>query len=474
MNERLRWLTSIVLALAFLDGSLALLDRREEKAHEYHAGDPLVAFEPAGVAKVTLTRPNKKPLVLARTQGGSWVVATAKDFPVRPNKVEQTLARMKTWKRDRIAGDSAVHDKFAVTKDKGISVKVEDFAGQTLSEVIIGSLTGVDTEEARKNSGNLDPKTMGRYMREAREDAVYVVPDFVTGEFEPDDMEWFERPITGGDEAKVVQLAIKRRSGEQFLVSFTPPFPRLAGPEPKPVDADRARAIAREVLQAYAVDTIDGDDKSLGLQPPALIAEVVLSDSPRPVQLLVGDVAPPSSTVAASYVARVPEKPGPLLVPQSALAQVMSATSDSLLLQHVFGEKAASNVSKLSLREGPKTTTVTKLGNDWNVSYVASGMTAAPRKLDPAQDAKRLRAFTAALQLPVAQFDPAGVGAHGLGPPSGELKVELNNGQEKHELQLGTGEGSLFWVRRSDLGCALAVPVESWLELKAAIEALAE
>ncbi len=408
MNERLRWLISIVAALALLDGSLALLDRREEKTREFHPGDPLVAFEPAGVAKVILTRPNKKPLVLARTQGGSWVVATAKDFPVRPNKVEQTLARMKTWKRDRIAGDAGVHDKFSATKEKGISIKVEDFAGETLSEVIIGSLTGVDTEEARKNSGNLDPKTMGRYMREAREDTVYVVSDFVTGEFEPDDQEWFERPITGGDESKVVRLAVKRRTGEQFMVAFDAPYPRLAGPEPRPVDVDKARAIAREVVQAYAVETIDGDDKALGLQPPLLVAEVVFSDSPRPVQLVVGDVAPPSSTVVASYVARVPDKPGPLLVPQSALAQVMSATSDSLLLQHVFGEKIASNVSRVSLRVGPKTTSITRDGASWTVSYVASGMTAAPRKLDPANDAKRVRAFTAALQLPVAQFDPVG------------------------------------------------------------------
>jgi hypothetical protein len=476
LTPRLRWILVTVLVLGGVDALLAVADRKVEEAHEVHPGDPLVKFDPAGVAKLTLARKGKKPLVLARTQpqGGSWVVASAKDFPAQGTRVEQTLATILGWKRDRTGGDAAMHEKFAVTRDTGITIRIEDFSGQTICELIQGSLTGLDVNQAHANGGQVDTSKVGRFVRLANEEPIYVIPGFVTSEFEPEVQQWLERPITGGDESKARALIIRRKSGENLSVLLDPPYPRFATPDAHPVDADKVHGLVREVLNAYAVETIDGDDAKLGLQPPLMVAEVVLGEGTKPVQLLLGETAPTTSGVPASYVARVPEKPGPLLIPQMAVAQLYSATSESVALNHVFGEKQPNAITKAVFRDGPRSVTL-EHGTGaagWSVSVVDSGVNPAPRKLDSAHDPKRLRVLNAIVQLPTVAFDHQGLLAHGLVQESAGLSLEL--GKEHIELTIGALEGPVLWVRRHDLPCAIGVAPEALGELRAAFAALGE
>src|SRR5581483_1179485 len=176
----------------------------------------------------------RSPLVLARAQGGAWVVASAKSFPARAGKVDQLLARIRSWKRERTAGEAKNHEQFSVTREKGIGVRIEDFAGAPLADILVGALTGLDPEEARNKGGNVDTSRIGRYMRLADEDPVYVVSDFVTGELEPDPQEWLERPITGGDESKAKSLVTPLRNGETLAFALDPPFPRMATANQRP------------------------------------------------------------------------------------------------------------------------------------------------------------------------------------------------------------------------------------------------
>jgi hypothetical protein len=467
MSERLQWLFALVFALGILDGALALVDRRTEAAREVKPGEPFVAFDAAGIAKIVVARSGKPPVVVARSAGQSWVVASSKNFPAKAPKVERVLARIKSWKRERVAGDKKIHDTYAVTPEKGITVKLEDFSGQTVCEFLMGAVAGIDPEKARTESGKLDPNMLGRYFRKSEEELVYFVQDFVTSDLEPSPNEWLDRPLTG-DETKARALRLRRRTGEEVTIQLDP-YPRLAA-DGKPLEPEKVKALVKELLNVNVQDTTDEDDAKAGLKPPALECDLALGEpnSPAlsPLRLLLGDAAAVPSGQPC-YAARVPDKPGPILVTQASVAQLVSATADSLALQHALGEKAPTAVTKASLVEGGRTITLAREGPGWNVTVITSG--ASPAK--PVPEAKRTRAIAAALGLAVTTFDPRGVSAHGLGGPQTTLTVEVGG---KHELFLGLEEGGAVWARRSDMACALGLSPESVAELRAAFAALAE
>jgi hypothetical protein len=295
----------------------------------------------------------------------------------------------------------------------------------------------------------------------------------VTSELEPDTAEWLERPIVAGDEAKVKGLVLRKKTGETLALLLDAPYPRLATPEARPIDGDRARALVHEVLQAYATDlSAETDDAKLGLQPPALTAEVVFGDGSPPARLLLGDAAPPSSHSNPSYYARVPEKPGPLLVPQMAVAQIVSATSESVALLHAFGEKQPGALARATFRDGERTITLEKDPRGaWTVSAVGSGVTVAPRRLEQADEPKRARALNAALGLKVEGFDRTNNDTHGLLAPQTALLIETAN-HERIELSFGSVDGMTVWGRRADLPFPLGLPADGLAELRSAFAAL--
>jgi hypothetical protein len=472
VSERILWPLALVAGLLILDGTLAFLDRHKDTT-EATAGGPIVPFDPAGVAKITLSREGKRSLVVSRAAQGAFVVATAKGFPARAGKVDATLKRLLNWRKLRIAGDKTSHEQFAVTPEKGISIKLQDFTGAVIGELIMGSLTGVDSELARQMGGKLDPGTMGRLVRRVGEDEVYVVQDFVTGELEPDPAEWIDRPLFGaGEEARVRTLTIKR-GPELLVVHRDAPYLRLA--DGRPADPDRVGALVRELTNVWATDTADADDDAkVGLNPPRLAIQAELNDGARPIVLFLGDEIAPTSTAALpAYAARIPDRPGPLLVPAQAVAALNSATAESLALAKLLGEKSPGTIQHATLHEGSRSIAIARDANGWAATIAVAGSSSVVRKLDGVEgEALRQRVFVALTSLPIAAFDPKAPYGHGLQQPA--FSVSLEVGKETIEIAFAAPEGVAAWARRSDLPCALALSPQAVAEVRAAFSVLAD
>jgi hypothetical protein len=484
-------LALLVAALALTDAAVIAIDRRAEESRAPLAGS-LVSFNPQAVHKVTVSRAQRPPIVLER-RGSEWVVASHRGYPARPGRVDATLQRVLGWKRERLAGAANVGG-FAITPDRAITIELEDEKGRPVasdpqgrpvSAVLVGSLTGVDTESARQHGGNLDPHSIGRYVRAAPDESVFVVNDFVSGELEPEPGEWLDRPLVSAEEGKVRALVLAGRDGAPLGLQFDPRDPRTS--EGRPLDLERARALLRDVLSLAPTDVAQSDEElRLGLSSPRLTIDLALEGVPARARIQIGDEIAPSATVSYPGLSppsqgaspplvpvRVSGKPAVALVPAIATNRIFAASPESVVLEHAFGEHAPETVVRVELVRGDHSIVLSQ-EQGWGVSVVTSGSAGARRPLDSSKDAARLRVLAAVTTgLKVVGYDRAGVfsRAHGVSTPVLRLGIEI--GKDRRDLMVGPVEGTSAWAQRSDMACLLELPAGAALELESAFDALA-
>ncbi|MBI3724241.1 DUF4340 domain-containing protein [bacterium] len=437
MSARLLWVLSVVIALAALDGSIAWKDSAQESERP-RPGRPLVSFSPGAVFRMKITRAAKPPLVLVRS-GEGFVLESSHGYPVNQGRVEVMLARFLSWTRDRVAGEKTTnHALFQTTRENGIAVRLETASGSTVADLVVGGLTGVPLDASHENHGQLDPKALGRYVRLLPEESVYVVSDFVTGELEPDPAEWIERPIVKGDPEKVTLLAISRREGSLLQIAFGSPYARLL-PEGRPVDPVLARELVSDFLRLSAQETAQDDGERNGLASPRLAISALFSGEAS-AQLVVGaDLAPVGSGTVPRTAVHVPGKPSALLVPTHALRRLVAASSDSVALSKVLGERSPDSVTRAELRSERGAILASREAGapGWTVRQ---GPLVPDSPVKPGKDAlaklDRLRA--AVVGLSVAGFDAAGASKHGLETAS--VRVSVDSAGERREIVFGSSE----------------------------------
>lgn len=477
-------LAILAFGIGLLDAAAITHDRQRESERTPLAGS-LLTFNTTAVRKLTIARSGKTPIVLERTAAG-WVVASHKGYPARGGRVDGIIQRLASWKRERLAGEKASQTKFGVTSETGISVKLEGEQGRAIGELVVGSLSGVDSEDARANGSHIDPSKIGRYVRVLPDDSIYVVSDFVTGELEPEPSEWLERPAGGTEEGKVRGIQISHRLGAVVAFHLDPQDARLA--DNRPIDLEKARPIVRQILGLAPADVcVNEDDPRLGLATPRATFDVVLEGSPAPARMSVGDeVAGTGSATYPGFSPPTAEKWGPLvpvritgrpsavLVQASSLEPILTAKTDPLVLTHALSPRV-DGVTRLELTKDGRTITLSQEGADWTVNVV--GLLASSHKLaGEADTAARTRVIAAATTgLAIAGFDRvAGTASpvgHGLANPALTLVMDL--GKTNHrELAIAPVDGEHAWAMRSDIPCALALPASAVAELVAAFDAL--
>ena len=477
-------LAILAFGIGLLDAAAITHDRKREAERTPLAGS-LLSFNPTAVHKLTLTRSGRTPIVLERTPAG-WVAASHKGYPTRGGQVDRLLQRLAGWKRERVAGEQASQAKFGATRETAISIELEGEQGHSIGELLMGSLTGIDSEVARKENGHVNPDSIGRYVRVPPDDSVYVVSDFVTGELEPEPLEWLERPADPSEESKVRGVQIAHRLGDIVAFHLDPMDPRLL--DNRPIDGDKARAIARQIISLPPADVcLNDDDPRLGLTAPRATIDLVLEGNPSPTRLLVGDevagtgsatypgFSPPTAEKWGPLVpVRISGRPGAVLVQSSSVDAILGAKSDPLVLTHALSPRP-DGVTRLELTRDGRTITLEQEGGTWTVNV--AGLLASSHKLEgDADNAARTRAIAAATTgLAIAGFDRnAGVTSppgHGLANPVVKLVLDVGK-MTHHELAIALAEGDVAWAKRADIPCAMALPASALAELDAAFDSL--
>jgi hypothetical protein len=206
VSSRVLALAALALVLGAADVWLAREDElRERRDHATPVG-PLVVFDPAAVTRLALVREGQPPLVVER-EGSGWVVASARRYPARAGRADAVLARVLSWRRDPIAGAAARTEAWRLEKAVDLELRGRD---GVLARLSLGGLSGIDPEVGRRGGG-LDTKQLGRFVRVAGEEQVYVLPELVSSELEPTIGDWLARPLEGAkDEAlpKLVPTAV--------------------------------------------------------------------------------------------------------------------------------------------------------------------------------------------------------------------------------------------------------------------------
>jgi hypothetical protein len=140
-----------VLLAVIIEGPIG--KRGEKKAAKASILFP--GFEADWVSSVEIKTKDRE--VKLNKEDGSWVVATANNYPADPKAVEDMLSKVKEFKSTLTASKSAdKHSQFEVDEN-GVEVKVLKSEGDMLAHFFVGKM---------------GPDYMSTYMRKADRDEV--------------------------------------------------------------------------------------------------------------------------------------------------------------------------------------------------------------------------------------------------------------------------------------------------------------
>lgn len=247
MSIRCRLLTALVATL--LAARILLVVSAPEAA----ADRTLLSFDPGAVARITLAR-GPQEVVLARAPDSDdlWRVASHGDLPAREGAPAALLARLATWRSERVAGSSP--DRFSdwqVTPEAAQRVRLEGADGLLLAELFVGRMTGIDRDLARDAGFNLESDQLGLFVRVAGREEVVVVNDFITDALEPRARNWFVRPLVRGEPNTVRRLVV-RRDTDHLDVRLLPRPGELVG-DGRPPDPTKLYAMVQNLFRLEAL-----------------------------------------------------------------------------------------------------------------------------------------------------------------------------------------------------------------------------
>ena len=241
-SRRVVALGVLVAALGVARGVQAL------RGDGYEPAAPLARFEVSEVARIELSR-GEAAVNLVRGEGG-WVVASHGGLPAH-GRVDQILARVRSWRRERVAGDDPEAEaEWNVDGAQTRRLVLRDGDGATLADLRIGGITGIEREDLRESGYSVDTDTLGLFVRAGDEPRVYVVTEFVTGDLEPEPGRWYRQPALAVDVNGLRALAVSR-AGARAVVALHP-APRFVD-DPRPVDALALRGLLFHLARIVVV-----------------------------------------------------------------------------------------------------------------------------------------------------------------------------------------------------------------------------
>lgn len=443
MSARVKVLLGIVIALA---GARVLVALTRPSA-EHGIGSLVVKIDPSKVAGIALERSGKR-LLLERDPKSptGWVVATAHGkVPARKGAPDSLLTRLRGWRRERLAGrDRAQHAEWHVTDDLARRITLRDEAGKVLLDLLVGRITGIDTDRARERGFNVAVDELGLLVRKAGEDEVVVVGDFVTRHLEPAPAWWFLRPLVAGEPDAVRALTHTGQAGS-FTLALRPRPARLQG-DRRPPDPARSYGLLTNV---YLLEPKGAAPQ--GTTPPpgaATTVRVVTRQGASSLTLW---------PVGERWFARS-ERLGAATVevkPHEA-KQIAAATREGLIQERLL----TLNPGDLRRLHWERATEELSLARDTRDFSWAATLTGPARPLTSRRHPRSgmLAVLEQIIKLPVARWevdaskiDPAFAGAL-------ERLVLKRRGQKPVVLELGQVVGGLRAVRGK------ALPLPAWIE----------
>lgn len=454
MSPRVRALLVLVGLAAVLRLGLSLLGGDPASG----LAPPLLAVDPDAVTRVVLARGERR-VVLERASGASgWTLDGA---PAKADEVEALLQRLRSWRRDRRAGDEAArHLEWGVDGPTARRVRLEGPDGALLGELLVGTIAGVEREAALATGGRLDTGRLGLFVRPADEATTWIVSDFVTRELEPDPAVWLAPPLPRGVPAAARRLAVQG-PGHSATVLLAPDQPARFEGEARLPDPARVRALLAAALELTARDVAPP-----GAPPDeALRLEVTLDDGRSGAAALWQDGA--GGWRAAPLEGG---RPGAALVVEPALAaRVAELARDLVRRRLVFSDPQHARRVHVVTPEREWTLsrlTVAAQGRDAGWLLVATGLR-RPLAWRHLSEAAALPLLQRAHGLEAVEWDP------GAPAPASDPTVRVtlvDDRRDRVDVTIGGDLSAHDAVRRLP-GRASSAPVPFWVD-RATVEAM--
>jgi hypothetical protein len=457
MSRRVLVLVLALTVLVAIDIVLAMRTRTNEKEERATPGGPLVTFRPDDVTRIAVSRKDRS-VVVERGEGGAWGVASSRGFPARAGRAEALLFRVLSWRRDRVAGAAGRAQAYRLD-EASIEIDLRARDGRLIAHLFLGGLTGVDPEASRRG-GSLDERQLGRFVRVAGESEVYILPELVASELEPNERDWLESPLVAGDPSLLARLELRRRDGLGAEIIFEGEGAATSGGWP--LEPSRVQALGRAIFELAAASVgAEAELPRAGLTPPLLEAKCALRDG-RTTTLAIGDGV---ARVSSDVYAAVDGLPRPLRVPRHLAEPLLDFDLERALVRRPFGELEPARVRWIVLVE-PGREIAVEHGGARRVEWLSPSRRGA-RAARPG-DAELV--LPRVLGLELSRFGPVPEGAL-----QGAAKIALVlEGGERRELFVGSPAEGGRAARRSDVKLVGRVDAGAFDDVREAIARLVD
>jgi hypothetical protein len=228
-------------------------------------GKPLLpGIEAAKVAKIEVKDNQAKEVVLARS-GDGWIVASAADYPAKPDAVQRILDKLLAI---RSVGVTATNPKSHAGLEVGASnaireVRLLDADGKELAHLYLGH-----------------PMAGGSLVRLAGSDDVHRTSESITYEASTAPATYVDTQLLSAEEVAVKAVSIARAGHPELTIERAEGDKwKITRPAAVPAAKDKAEEVVRNAARVWFNRPV-AKEAALehGLTPPAIVVTATLQD----------------------------------------------------------------------------------------------------------------------------------------------------------------------------------------------------
>ena len=409
----------IALAVLAILGGLVFYTEENPPASD-DAKTPIVEVKQDSIQKLTVTRPQKDPIVLERGEDNKWNFGGSLTVPADQSAVKSLISSMASMKSDRVVEENIINwAPFGLTGQGTVQVDAE-VDGDKTYRVIFGSQT---------------PAGANIYARLDGDPRLFTVYQFVKNGFEKEVFDLRDKRLLRVADDKISRLVLKTSEGSIEFGKTGDDEWQILQPQPLRADDFTVGDLVRSVRSAEMMAVAEQGDDLAGLDFSKRTAGVEVTD----------EVGVHTLTVAKGkddkYYAKSSDLEGGIFEVSSTMAEGLDKKLDDFRNKKLF-DFGFKELAKLELRDGDTRVAVEKKEDKWLLTS-EDGRELDSGKVQTAID--KLRDLTA---KSFTSDNEADLSRYGLASPLIEAKVALTEGSGD-EVMISSPENDLVYAARA-------------------------
>ena len=410
---------------------------------------PIVDVEENSIQRVTVTQPDKDPIVVQRGEDDEWNFGGSLTIPVDQSSVNSIVSSLSSMDSDRVVEENIINwAPYGLTGQGTIQVEAEVKA------------EAEDDKTYRVIFGSDTPTGSGVYARLDGDPRLFTVYSYVKSGFEKEVFDLRDKKLLQVDDDKISRVVLNASGGSIEFGKTGDDAWHILQPRPLRADNFTVGDLVRSVRNAEMMSVLEEGEESSGeydFSKPAASVEVVDEGGTHTL------------TVAADkdnkYYAKSSDLEGVYEV-SSTMAEGLDKMLEDFRNNKLF-DFGFKEISKLELRDGGTRVAVEKKEDKWRLTSEDE------RELDSGKvqtAIDKLRDLTAKT---FASDNKADLGMYGLTTPVIEAKVALAEGGGD-EVVISSPEEDLVYAARAGQPSTYEVEKSAVEAIQQAIKELLE